>query len=69
MKKLLLALAVTLAAAIVLFAQVRINPTDPQPTCAMCPGTYIPVSELDAYTKKAIEEKLVDQQVRDVIIG
>jgi len=69
MKKLLLALAVTLAAAIVLFAQVRINPTDPQPTCAMCPGTYIPVSELDAYTKKAIEEKLVDQQVRDVNIG
>ncbi|HET9217620.1 MAG TPA: hypothetical protein VFR18_11610 [Terriglobia bacterium] len=69
MKRLLLALAVTLAAAIVLFAQVRINPTDPQPTCAMCPGTYIPVSELDAYTKKAIEEKLVDQQVRDVNIG
>jgi len=64
-----LSLAVTLAAAIVLFAQVRINPTDPQPTCAMCPGTYIPVSELDAYTKKAIAEKLVDQQVRDVNIG
>ena len=69
MKRLLLSLAVTLAAAIVLFAQVRINPTDPQPTCAMCPGTYIPVSELDAYTKKAIAEKLVDQQVRDVNIG
>ena len=69
MKRLLLSLAVTLVAAIVLFAQVRINPTDPQPTCAMCPGTYIPVSELDAYTKKAIAEKLVDQQVRDVNIG
>ena len=69
MKKLLLALAVTLAAAIVLFAQVRINPTDPQPTCAMCPGTYIPVSELDAYTKKAIAKKLVDQKLRDVNMG
>ena len=21
---------------------VRVNPTDPQPTCTMCPGTYIP---------------------------
>ncbi len=52
-----------------MFAQARINPTDPQPTCEMCPGTYIPLSELDAYTKKAIAEKLVDQQVRDINIG
>ena len=43
--------------------------TDPQPTCKMCPGTYIPVSELEAYTKKAIAEKRVDQQVRSVDIG
>jgi mannose-6-phosphate isomerase-like protein (cupin superfamily) len=50
-------------------AQARINPTDPQPTCAMCPGTYIPVSELQAYTQKAVTEKLTDQQVRDVEIG
>ena len=34
-------------------AQVRINPTDPQPTCNMCPGTYIPLSELEAYTKRS----------------
>jgi mannose-6-phosphate isomerase-like protein (cupin superfamily) len=47
----------------------KINPTDPQPTCHMCPGTYIPVAELEAYTKKAVAEKLVDQQVRDVDIG
>jgi hypothetical protein len=47
----------------------RINPTDPQPTCAMCPGTYIPVAELEAYTKKAVAERLVDQQVRDIDIG
>ena len=52
-----------------MFAQARINPTDPQPTCEMCPGTYIPLSELDAYTKKAMSEKLVDQQVRDIEIG
>jgi len=50
-------------------AQSRINPTDPQPTCAMCPGSYIPLSELEAYTKKAVAENLIDQQVRDIDIG
>jgi mannose-6-phosphate isomerase-like protein (cupin superfamily) len=49
--------------------QARINPTDPQPTCPMCPGTYIPLGELEAYTKKALAEKLLDQQVRDIDIG
>ena len=42
---------------------------EPQPSCKMCPGTYIPVDELQAYTKKAIAEKRIDQQVRDVDIG
>jgi len=42
---------------------------NPQPTCTMCPGTYIPVDELQAYVKKAIAEKRIDQQVRDVDIG
>ena len=41
----------------------------PQPTCTMCPATYIPESEIQAYVKKAIAEKLTDQQVRDVNIG
>jgi mannose-6-phosphate isomerase-like protein (cupin superfamily) len=50
-------------------AQVKINPTDPQPTCNMCPGTVIPLSELEAYTKKAMAERLIDQQVRDIEIG
>ena len=50
-------------------AQTKINPTDPQPTCAMCPGYYIPAEELRAYTQKAVAEKLTDQQVRDVEIG
>jgi len=67
MKTSALALAATLA--ILPAVAQKVNPTDPQPTCHMCPGTYIPVSELEAYTKKAIAEKLVDQQVRDVDIG
>jgi len=69
MKHVLLGLAATSCAVAALLAQARINPTDPQPTCAMCPGQYIPVSELQAYTRKAVEEKLLDQQVRDVEIG
>src|ERR1700753_3891463 len=48
---------------------VRINPTDPQPTCTMCPGTHIPAAELERYTQKAIAEKLIDQQVRAIDIG
>jgi mannose-6-phosphate isomerase-like protein (cupin superfamily) len=56
-------------AGVVVAAQVRVRPTDPQPTCHMCPGYHIPQSELRAYTEKAIAEKLTDQQVRDVEIG
>lgn len=42
---------------------------DPQPTCTMCPATYIGESEVQQYVKKAIAEKLTDQQVRDIDIG
>src|SRR3984957_5816304 len=42
---------------------------EPKPTCNHCPATYIPKSELDAYTKRAFENKLIDQQVRSVDIG
>ena len=69
MKTSLIGLAAAACVVGVLVAQTKINPTDPQPTCNMCPGHYIPVSELQAYTKKAIEERLTDQQVRDVEIG
>ncbi len=69
MKPILLALGAASCVAAGMLAQAAINPTNPQPTCEMCPGTYIPLSELDAYTKKAIAEKLIDQQVRDVVIG
>jgi mannose-6-phosphate isomerase-like protein (cupin superfamily) len=69
MKSILLGCAGAALAIASLVAQAKINPTDPQPTCTMCPGTYIPLSELQAYTKKAIDEKLLDQQVRDIEIG
>ena len=63
------ALAACLVITPSLMGQAKINPTDPQPTCNMCPGTYLPVSEIEAYTKKAIAENLLDQQVRDIEIG
>ncbi len=70
-KTLVAGLMMTLIVTAVLIAQTqtRINPTDPQPTCSMCPGAYIPKSEIDAYTKKAIAENLVDQQIQAVNIG
>jgi mannose-6-phosphate isomerase-like protein (cupin superfamily) len=55
-----------LAAAIVaLVAQER----DYTPTCNMCPGTYIPNTEVQAYVKRAIANQLTDQQIRQVDIG
>src|SRR4029453_8441561 len=41
----------------------------PDPTCKMCPASYIPNDEIQAYVKKAIAENRIDQQVRDVEIG
>lgn len=41
----------------------------PEPTCRMCPASYIDSTEIDAYVKKAMAEKLTDQQIRDVEIG
>jgi mannose-6-phosphate isomerase-like protein (cupin superfamily) len=69
MKNVLLGLTIAACFVFPVMAQNKVNPTDPQPTCNMCPGTYIPLSELEAYTKKAIAESLVDQQVRDIDIG
>ena len=62
-------IVVALAATACVVAAVMAQQTDPQPTCKMCPGTYIPTAELQAYTAKAVAEKLVDQQVRDIEIG
>lgn len=39
-----------------------------QPTCTMCPATYIPVEEIEAYVKRAAAG-VSDQQVRSVDIG
>jgi mannose-6-phosphate isomerase-like protein (cupin superfamily) len=64
MRIIVLAVMAAACAATALIAQ-----GDPQPTCRMCPGYYIPKSEIEAYTQKAVAEKLTDQQVRDIEIG
>src|SRR6202051_4617476 len=56
------AIGVTLAA---LAAQEK----EYRPTCNMCPGTYIPSTEVQAYVKRAIDNHLTDQQIRQVDIG
>lgn len=43
--------------------------TDPQPTCKMCEGVYLPAEEIAQYHKKAYDEGRVDQQARDIDIG
>jgi mannose-6-phosphate isomerase-like protein (cupin superfamily) len=50
-------------------AQQQRQQTDPQPTCNMCQGSYLPAEEIQAYIKKALAEKRTDQQARDVDIG
>ena len=69
MKQILPGFALAVVVAATLMAQGKANPTDPQPTCNMCPGTYIPRAELEAYTQKAVAEKLTDQQMRDIELG
>jgi mannose-6-phosphate isomerase-like protein (cupin superfamily) len=56
-------------ALVAVFALATLSGQEVQPSCKMCPGTYIPKSELDAYLKRAIANNIVDQQVRHVDIG
>jgi mannose-6-phosphate isomerase-like protein (cupin superfamily) len=65
MKSLLIIAGGIVLAIVVMAAQER----DYQPSCKMCPGTYIPNSEIQAYVKRGIANQLTDQQVRQVDIG
>ena len=62
-------IALGLVAALCLVGALVAQGDDPQPTCRMCPATYISNDEIQAYVRKAIAEKLLDQQARDVEIG
>jgi mannose-6-phosphate isomerase-like protein (cupin superfamily) len=65
MRNTLTSIAVVMVTLVVVSAQQK----DYQPTCNLCPGTHIPNTEIQAYVKRAIANKLIDQQVRQVDIG
>ena len=65
MQRLLMGAAAIIFTVVALSAQER----EYSPTCNMCPGTYIPNSEVQAYVKRAIANQLTDQQIRQVDIG
>jgi mannose-6-phosphate isomerase-like protein (cupin superfamily) len=70
MKKFLLGLAAGgFLAAPMGFYALRAAQSDPQPTCRMCEGTYLPATEIQQYLRKALAEGRTDQQARDVDIG
>jgi mannose-6-phosphate isomerase-like protein (cupin superfamily) len=64
-RTLLLCLSGIVLAVVMLSAQER----EYSPTCNMCPGTYIPNTEIQAYVKRAIANQLTDQGIRQVDIG
>jgi mannose-6-phosphate isomerase-like protein (cupin superfamily) len=57
------------AVLMLLLAGSALSAQDVQPTCKNCPGTYIPSEEIQAYAKRAVATKVIDQQVRAVDIG
>ena len=63
MKKTLATLTLALCALLPVDAQ------DVQPSCRMCPATYIANDEIQAYLKRAQASAVSDQQVRAVDIG
>jgi mannose-6-phosphate isomerase-like protein (cupin superfamily) len=70
MRKLMLSAgAAGLLAAAVSVSSFGAQQTDPQPTCRMCEGTYLPATEIQEYLRKAMAEGRTDQQARDVDIG
>jgi mannose-6-phosphate isomerase-like protein (cupin superfamily) len=40
-----------------------------KPTCKRCDATYVPLDEIQAYVKRAIDNKIIDQQIRSVDLG
>jgi len=64
-----IALKVLLLGAVLAVFPVLAQDVEPKPTCNHCSAVYVPKSELDGYNQRAIEHKLVDQQVRSVDVG
>ena len=65
MRKVLIGTGAMVFALVILSAQEK----EYAPSCKMCPGTHVPNAEIQAYVKRAITNKLTDQQIRQVDIG
>jgi mannose-6-phosphate isomerase-like protein (cupin superfamily) len=59
----------TVSAVLLTTAMLAGQEKDYTPTCKMCPGTYVPATEVQAYAKRAIANGLTDQQIRQVDVG
>ena len=53
----------------VAFALAALPLSAQEPSCKMCPGTYIPSEEVQAYIDRAKQFNIIDQQVRAVDVG
>ena len=51
------------------FVMGRLSAQDVQPSCDMCPSTYVPAAEIQEYAEIGRASGLVDQQVRSLDIG
>ena len=58
-----------IGAVVVAFALGRLSAQDVQPSCDMCPATYVAAEELAEYAFVGRSSGLVDQQVRSLDIG
>jgi mannose-6-phosphate isomerase-like protein (cupin superfamily) len=59
----------TFAALMLLLASSVLAAQDGRPTCNKCSASYIPNEEVQAYVKRAIANKIIDQQIRAVDAG
>src|ERR1700676_135462 len=64
-----IAVKVVMLSVVIAVFPVLAQEVEPKPTCNHCSAVYVPKSELDGYNQRAIEHKLVDQQVRSVDVG
>ena len=69
MQKVLMGVVATITLAVVVLVALSAQEKEYRPTCNMCPGTYVPNTEIQAYVKRAIANRLTDQQIRQVDIG
>ena len=59
----------TIGALICAFTLGQLSAQDVEPSCDMCPATYVPAEEIAEYAFVGRKAGLVDQQVRSVDIG